>query len=450
MLDQSQVLVRDGDSRIVLWTRGTERLYGYSRSEALSRISHELLRTEFPQPMDHGTRPGRAKYAIVSYILHMWITRALNPVSNAPRETRPVVVLTGARQTGKTSTFLRLFPKHAFVSLDRPAEAEQAEKEPGTFLQRHPPPVLIDEVQYAPGLFRHLKVAVDAHRTRNGQFLLTGSQKFTLMKNVSESLAGRADIVELETLSFAEIQGALPQTRIETAVVRGGFPGVVCQSRHRSCGLLQLLSCYVSRTRCSLLNQCWQSAGLREISARLRTPFCKSLEQSGSCAPCRHSPFNSEPMAVDAGSSGQVVLLEPWFSNRTKSIVKSPKLYLADTGLLCALLNIRSKEALQQSPAVGAVWETFVFAQLRDREHRSGRTGSLFFWRDRTREVDFVVDAGGRLELFEAKWTELPDSATLRISTSCVMSWQITYSCRRCRVSHPKRLSACNGFRAPL
>jgi hypothetical protein len=109
-------------------------------------------------------------------------------------------------------------------------------------------------------------------------------------------------------------------------------------------------------------------------------------------------------------ASGQVVLLEPWFSNRTKSIVKSPKLYLADTGLLCALLNIRSEEALRQSPAVGAVWETFVFAQLRDRERRAGRSGSLFFWRDRTREVDFLADVGGNLELFEAKWTEVPDA----------------------------------------
>src|SRR5207237_1194288 len=90
------------------------------------------------------------------------------------------------------------------------------------------------------------------------------------------------------------------------------------------------------------------------------------------------------------------------------SIVKSPKLYLADTGLLCALLNIGSEDALHQSPAVGAIWETFVFAQLRSRERRAGRAGSLFFWRDRTREVDFVVDVGGRLELFEAKWTELP------------------------------------------
>ena len=106
------------------------------------------------------------------------------------------------------------------------------------------------------------------------------------------------------------------------------------------------------------------------------------------------------------------MLLEPWFSNRTKSIVKSPKLYFADTGLLCALLNIRSEEALRQAPAVGAIWETFVFAQLRARERRAGRVGSLFFWRDRTREVDFVVDVGGRLELFEAKWTEVRQPVT--------------------------------------
>src|SRR5262249_32633044 len=94
--------------------------------------------------------------------------------------------------------------------------------------------------------------------------------------------------------------------------------------------------------------------------------------------------------------------------NRTKSIVKSPKLYLVDSGLLCALLNIRTEEALRESPAAGAVWETFVFAQLRDRERRAGRMGSLFYWRDRTREVDFMIEANGRLDLFEAKWTELP------------------------------------------
>src|SRR5207244_3504560 len=118
----------------------------------------------------------------------------------------------------------RLFPEHQFVSLDLTTESEQAEKEPESFLREHPGPVIIDEVQYAPGLFRYLKVAVDASRNRHGQFLLTGSQKFTLMKSVSESLAGRADIAELETLSLAEIQAALPKTTPEEAIVRGGFP----------------------------------------------------------------------------------------------------------------------------------------------------------------------------------------------------------------------------------
>jgi uncharacterized protein len=148
-------------------------------------------------------------------------------------------------------------------------------------------------------------------------------------------------------------------------------------------------------------------------------------------------------------ASGQIVLLEPWFSKRTKSIVKSPKLYLTDTGLLCALLNIRSVEALRQSPAVGAVWETFVFAQLRARERLGGRSGSLFFWRDRTREVDFVVDTGGRLELFEAKWTELPDvgdTVNIEFMRNVVGRSRVADGAVVCRAPNGFPLSS--GFRA--
>jgi predicted AAA+ superfamily ATPase len=148
-------------------------------------------------------------------------------------------------------------------------------------------------------------------------------------------------------------------------------------------------------------------------------------------------------------ASGQIVLLEPWFSNRTKSIVKSPKLYLADTGLLCALLNIRSEEALRQAPGAGAVWETFVFAQLRERERRAGRMGGLFFWRDRTREVDFVVDIGGRLELFEAKWTEVPtagDAVNLDFVRNVVGKSRIASGAIVCRTSNSFPLA--DGLRA--
>ncbi len=351
-----------------------------------------------------------AKYAILSYILHMWIERAVESRLERSAKTRPVIVLTGARQTGKTSTLLRLFPNHSFVSLDLPTEAEQAEKEPRSFLQRHPAPVIIDEVQYAPGLFRHLKAEVDAHRTRNGQFLLTGSQKFTLMKNVSDSLAGRADIIELETLSFAEIHAAFPQIGVETAILRGGFPELYANT---DIDLIPFynsyLATYLERDVRALTNV----GNLRDFERFVRACALRSanlLNKADLARDVGISPSTANHWLSMLEASGQVVLLEPWFSNRTKSIVKSPKLYFADTGLLCALLNIRSEEALRQSPALGAIWETFVFAQLRDRERRAGREGGLFFWRDRTREVDFVIDSGGRLELFEAKWTELPDA----------------------------------------
>jgi uncharacterized protein len=340
----------------------------------------------------------------------MWITRQVEPQLLRSARTRPVLVLTGARQTGKTSTLLRLFPNYHFVSLDLPTEAEQAEKEPQGFLRRHPPPAIIDEVQYAPGIFRHVKVAVDAARTQNGQFLLTGSQKFTLMRSVSESLAGRADIAELETLSFAEIRAALPKTVVEAAIVRGGFPELQANPDIDHVSFYNsYLATYLERDVRSLAN----IGNLRDFERFLRACALRSanlLNKADLARDVGIAPSTANRWLSALEASGQVVLLEPWFSNRTKSIVKTPKLFLADTGLLCALLNIRTEEALRQSPAAGAVWETFVFAQLRSRERRAGRLGSLFFWRDRTREVDFVADLGGRLELFEAKWTELPNN----------------------------------------
>lgn len=378
----------------------------------------------------------------------MWIRRtAEKPIRHAVR-TRPVVVLTGARQTGKTSTFRHLYPNYEFVSLDLPTEAEQAERDPQLFLDRHPTPLIIDEVQYAPGLFRHLKAAVDRDREKNGRFLLTGSQKFALMKNVSESLAGRADIIELNTLSFAEIRGANPKMRVEAALLRGGFPELYANPDIDAVAFYNsYLATYLERDVRSLANV----GSLRDFERFLRA-----------CALRSGGLLNKADLARDVGiaqstanqwlstleASGQVVLLEPWFSNRTRSIVKSPKLYIADTGLLCALLNLRSEESLFDAPSLGAVWETFVFAQLRARERYAGRSGGLFFWRDRSREVDFVVDAGGRLELYEAKWTELPDArdtANLSFLRKTAGESHVASAAVVCRAAHGFPLG--NGLR---
>lgn len=341
----------------------------------------------------------------------MWIPRDIEARLRHAARTRPVVALTGARQTGKTSLLRRLFPSCAFVSLDLPSEAAQAENDPASFLQRHPSPVIIDEVQYAPTLFRHLKVAVDACRSANGRFLLTGSQRFTLMSGLSESLAGRVDIAELETLSLREVQAAVPETTIAEAVVRGGFPELHANPDIDAAPFYNsYLATYLERDVRALAHV----GNLRDFERFIRACALRSanlLNKADLARDVGIAPSTANQWLSILEASGQVVLLEPWFSNRTKSMVKTPKLYLADTGLLCALLNIRSVAALRESPSAGAVWETFVCAQLRHRERRDGRSASLFFWRDRTREVDFVVDVAGRLQLFEAKWTELPSSS---------------------------------------
>src|SRR5215471_950327 len=270
----------------------------------------------------------------------LWIPREIEPRLLRSARTRPVVVLTGARQTGKTSTFRRLFPNHEFVSLDLPTEAEQAEKEPRTFLQRHAVPVIIDEVQYAPGLFRYLKVAVDASRSGKGQFLLTGPQKFTLMKNVSESLAGRVDHVELETLSLAEIRGALPDTTPESVIVRSGFPELQANPDIDHIAFYNsYLATYLERDVRSLANV----GSLRDFERFLRACALRSanlLNKADLARDVGVSPTTANHWLSVLEASGQVVLLEPWFSNRTKSIVKSPKLYLADTGLLKSISKL--------------------------------------------------------------------------------------------------------------
>ncbi len=338
----------------------------------------------------------------------MWIDRDLASRVRHSAQTRPVVVVTGGRQTGKTSLLRRLFPRHAFVSLDLPTEAAQAEHDPAAFLARYRGPVVIDEVQYAPGLFRHLKADIDAHRTRHGQFLLTGSQKFTLMRGVSESLAGRADIVELETLALSEIQSAHRRMSVASAMVRGGFPELHANPEIDLAAYYNsYIATYLERDVRSLTHV----VSLRDFERFLRACALRSanlLNKADLARDIGISPSTANQWLSVLEASGQIVMLEPWFSNRTKSIVKSPKLYIADSGLLCALLNIRTEAALRQSPSIGAVWETFVFAQIRHREQIAGRAKSVFFWRDRTREVDFVTEAGGRLELFEAKWTEVP------------------------------------------
>lgn len=347
----------------------------------------------------------------------MWIDRDIEPLLNQRAATRPVVVLTGARQTGKTSLMQRLFPRHSFVTLDLPSEAEQAEADPSSFLARHRPPVIIDEVQYAPGLFRHLKIAVDRDRSRAGAFLLTGSQPLQLMKSVSDSLAGRAAILELEPLSFAEAKKARPDLAVEDFLVRGGFPELYRNPQIDPRGFLQsYVATYLERDLRQLLRvsslrdfeRFLRAAALRSAQLLNRADLARDVAISGSTAGAWIS-------ALEA--SHQLMMLEPWYSNQTVSLVKRPKLYLRDSGIACFLCGVHSADALRSSPLTGPLWETLVCAEIRRAQSNRSGGWELNFWRDRTREADFLLHRGGLFRLADAKWTENPrprDARALR------------------------------------
>ncbi len=370
----------------------------------------------------------------------MWIDRQIESLLLQRAATRPVVVLTGARQTGKTSLMRRLFPDHGFVTLDLPSEAEQAERDPGTFLARHPPPVVIDEVQYAPGLFRHLKGAVDQERRRYGAFLLTGSQPLGLMKSVSDSLAGRAAVVALEPLSFAEAKAAHPRLTADEFMVRGGFPELYenpqidAEDFYRS-----YVATYLERD----LRQFLQVANLRDFERFLRAAALRAAQL-----------LNRADLARDAGIAGstagawlsaleashQLMLLEPWFANPTKTLVKRPKLYVRDSGLAAFLCGVQTVEALRASPLAGALWETLVCAEIRRAQSNRRGGWDFHFWRDRSREADFLLHRAGTFHLADAKWTEHPnarDTGPLRAIAGALPPGAVRSLSIFCRAPNP-------------
>ena len=347
----------------------------------------------------------------------------------------------------------RLFPEHAFVTLDLPSEAEQAERDPGSFLARYPPPVIVDEVQYAPGLFRHLKAAVDRDRGRAGAFLLTGSQPLGLMKSVSDSLAGRAGIVELEPLTFAEAKTAHPHLAVEEFLVRGGFPELYENLAIDAEGFLRsYVATYLERD----LRQLLQVSSLRDFERFLRAAALRSGQL-----------LNRADLARDVGISGstaaawlsalaashQVTMLEPWFSNRTKALVKRPKLYVRDAGLAAFLCGVHTVEALRSSPLAGALWETLVCSEIRRAQSNRRGGWDLDFWNDRTREVDFLLHRAGAFHLADAKWTEHPDARdaeTLRKVARALPEGAVRSMSVFCRAPNPFPIGAGDVHAVPL
>jgi predicted AAA+ superfamily ATPase len=359
------------------------------------------------------------------------------------------VLLTGARQAGKTSLLTRLFPAASFVSLDLPSVAQFAEEAPEDFLSKHAQPLILDEIQYAPKIFRYLKRAIDRQRHSMGRFLMTGSQKFPLMESVTESLSGRCAVVELDTLSSEEVRHASVDAPIELThfLWRGGFPELYRNPHLRA---QDFYSSYVA----TYLE--------RDVRLLLRVGSLRDFERFlRACAFRSGQLLNLTDLARDIGIAGttardwlsvleasnQVLLLEPYFGNVAKRLIKTPKLYLRDTGLLCFLLGLDSSAAVERSPFIGAMWETFVLNQLIRAKAAKGSSARIFFWRDvYGTEVDFAIEHQGRVRLIEAKWTETitdPRAVSSLVKVAQVFGrraarehWVV------CRTPHPYHLSS--------
>jgi uncharacterized protein len=306
----------------------------------------------------------------------------------------PVVVLTGARQTGKTTLARWLLPDASYVSLDNPADAAEARLAPDAFLASRPEPLILDEVQYEPGIFRHLKLAVDRDR-RPGRFLLTGSQSFHLMAGATESLAGRAAVFTLPALSASEVLTSGSREAADAFLWRSGFPELWRRPDvDRDLWLGSYVATYLERDVRQLLNV----GDLRDFDRLIRAAALRAgqlLSYADLARDVGIAPNTARRWLSVLETSQQVFLLEPYHRQRTKRLIKAPKLYFADTGFLCFLLGFRQPSDLMSHALWGAVWENFVVSEVRKRLQAAAHPPALWFWRTaHDDEVDLLVETG--------------------------------------------------------
>jgi hypothetical protein len=277
--------------------------------------------------------------------------------------------------------------------------------------------VIIDEVQYAPTLLRHVKADIDLHREETGRFLITGSQNFSLMEGVTESLAGRSSVLTLYSLSAREYETWSGKTLDRSALVewmlKGGYPELHSRGLDAERFFGDYLATYLERDVRSILGV----RSLRDFDRFMRLCAARTgqlVSYSALASDLGVSPNTVKSWLSVLEASRIVFLLEPYFENLGKRIVKTPKLYFLDTGLCSYLLGARTPDDLLRSPMLGAIFETHVLGQIVRHFANRGRRREIYFYRDHHgHEVDFLIPAAGRFALIECKWAESP-SATQR------------------------------------
>lgn len=360
-----------------------------------------------------------------------YIARSLESVIRKACKEFPAIVLTGPRQSGKTTLLRHLFGgSYRYVSLEPPDVMVAASNDPRGFIEMYPPPVIFDEAQYAPVLLPYIKEKIDSARHKKGQYILTGSQNLLLMKSVTESLAGRAAILRLLPLSMREVAGRLlvplpwekgktPRGKNEIhrqdlwpSLLRGGYPEIALDPK-RDVGLwhASYIQTYLERD----VRGIRQIGDLAQFQSFLRLLASRSAQL-----------VNLTDLSRDLGiavntvkawlsvleASYQIITLRPYFANIGKRLVKTPKVYFSDVGTLCYLVGLRDPDHAASGPMGGAIMETAVLTEIVRRLTHRGIEPEIYFWRTSSgSEVDLVLNHKGKLIPLEAKLSATPKPA---------------------------------------
>lgn len=352
-------------------------------------------------------------FAVTLQTICMWIARKYEKTLSELSKQFPVVVVTGPRQVGKTALVRKVFPDATYITLDLPSTAAQAEKDSENFLRNLGEPAIIDEIQYAPSLFRYLKVIIDEDR-RPGRFILTGSQNFLLMQGISESLAGRCAILNMLNLSADEVRG-IDGFDEEAYLFNGGYPELYArQDINPAFWYSSYLGTYLERDVRNIMNV----GSLRDFDRFLRAAATRTgqlLSYSDLARDIGISVNTARKWVSVLEASGQIYLLEPYYRNMGKRLIKSPKLYISDTGLAAFLMGFENWDAIARNPLVGALWETHIVMQIVKHYYALGKNAPLWFWRTiQGDEVDLVIEQGERFTAVECKYAGNPGSTDIK------------------------------------
>jgi len=307
----------------------------------------------------------------------------------------PAILLTGPRRAGKTTLLRKAFPKAAYHLIEDPDVIARVRADPRSFLEDLRPPVILDEIQNVPELLNYIRSHIDAKPRRMGQWLLTGSHEAPLMQSITESMAGRAAVFQLLPFSVEESPKA--------SLLRGGFPEVLAHPVAARIWFSSYVQTYLERD-VRTISSIRDLATFRRFLGLLASRCGSILNKTELAAPLGVSVPTITAWLSILETTGEIILVPPFYENFGKRLIKSPKLYFVDSGLACHLLGLETLRELRSSPFLGPVFEGFVAAEIIKRQTHTGHRRELYYFRDQQGlEVDFLIPKGRQLLLVEAK-----------------------------------------------